>query len=413
MTDFQRTFEERIEALAALSESPDNLTRPSYTPSMRRANDLVASWMQAAGMTTREDSVGNLIGRYEGTQPNAKALLFGSHLDTVIDAGKYDGTLGVLLGLAVIEHFAKQDRKLPFALEVIAFADEEGLRFHLPYIGSRAFNGTLKRDQFALADEQGVSIAQAIEDFGGSAIASSSRQADEFIGYIEAHIEQGPLLEAEEHPVGIVSAIAGQHRAQLTFIGEAGHAGTVPMRLRRDALLAAARFVERVSTIGNDVEGLVATVGQLQVFPGASNAVPGKVVLSLDVRHADDAVLYESVRSLFRDAGSIASLTDIRLDWKDISVSPSVACSPRLVELLSSSIEGKPLLNMVSGAGHDAVQMAKVTDIAMLFVRCKGGISHNSLEFCASEDAEVALGVMIGAVEKLAESYQSSVSSSQ
>ncbi len=404
MSDFQRTFEERIAALAALSETEGMLMRPSYTPSMRGANDLVASWMQTAGMVTREDGIGNLIGRYEGIQPNAKALLFGSHIDTVIDAGKYDGTLGVLLGLAVVEHFSHQNIRLPFALEVMAFADEEGLRFHLPYIGSRAFSGTLTLEQLAFADESGISISQAISKYGGNPekISADKRHANEFIGYIEAHIEQGPSLEAANVPVGVVSAIAGQHRAQLTFTGEAGHAGTVPMALRKDALVVAARFVQAVWDMGNAVDGLVATVGQLQVQPGASNAVPGKVVLSLDVRHAYDTVRANAITQLADQARHMSEQGNCVLEWLDISVSPAIACSPRLIELLSSSVTGQAPLMMVSGAGHDAVQVAQVTDVAMLFVRCKGGISHNPAEFCSSADAETALHVMIGAVEKLA-----------
>lgn len=405
LSDFQRTFEARIAALAALTETPGMLTRPSLTPSMKQANALVAVWMQAAGMTTREDAIGNLIGRYEGQQPNAPALVFGSHLDTVIDAGRYDGVLGVLLGLAVVEHLAQQRRRLPFAIEVIAFCDEEGLRFHLPYIGSRAFNGTLTRARLTLSDEQGITLAQGIRDYGGNPenVFAEARSSGDLIGYIEAHIEQGPSLEASGAAVGLVSAIVGQHRAQLTFQGEAGHAGTVPMHLRRDALVAAARFIRDVHAM-QAVEGLVATVGQCQVRPGAGNAIPGEVTLSLDVRHADDAVLAQSVAHLHQQAAATArEMLHSEITWTDISINPAVPCSPRLIEALAQAARacGYTAQPMVSGAGHDAVQMAHITDIAMLFVRCRGGISHHPAEFCSTDDAEAALRVLLETVEHL------------
>ncbi|MFQ3648224.1 MAG: allantoate amidohydrolase [Anaerolineae bacterium] len=402
---FQMTFEARIAALAALSESSEHLVRPAFTPSMKRVNALMSEWMTAAGMVTREDAIGNLIGRYEGDKPNAPALMIGSHLDTVIDAGRYDGALGVLLGLAVVEHLHAAGQRLPFAVEVIAFCDEEGLRFHLPYLGSRAVNGTLTAAQLAMVDDSGVSVADALRSFGGSPddLASAARRPDELLAYLEAHIEQGPALEAADEPLGVVTAIAGQYRGQLTFIGEAGHAGTVPMRLRRDALVAAARFVAQVYEHAAAVEGLVATVGQMNVQPGASNAIPGRVTLSLDVRHAEDALREQATADLRRIAQQIAAASRCALDWLDISTTPAVACSPRLVDVLSAAIASERApLRMVSGAGHDAAQMARIAPMAMLFVRCKGGLSHHPEEFCAAADAEAALHALLGAVWALA-----------
>ncbi|XWX03943.1 allantoate amidohydrolase [Aggregatilineales bacterium SYSU G02658] len=402
---FQMTFEARIAALAALSESSEHLVRPSFTPSMRRVNALVSEWMAAAGLTPREDALGNLIGRYEGATPDAPALMIGSHLDTVADAGRYDGTLGVLLGLAVVEHLNAAGLRLPFAVEVIAFCDEEGLRFHLPYLGSRAVNGTLTAAHLDLTDDTGVSVAEALRLFGGSpeAAATAARRPDELIAYLEAHIEQGPALEAADEPLGVVTAIAGQHRAQLTFVGEAGHAGTVPMRLRRDALVTAARFVAQAYDYAAAVDGLVATVGQLSVQPGASNAIPGRVTLSLDVRHAEDAQREQATAALRRAAEEGAAAGGCQLEWLDISITPAVTCSPRLVDVLCAAIASeRPPLRMVSGAGHDAAQMARLAPMAMLFVRCKGGLSHHPNEFCAAVDAEAALRALLGAVLALA-----------
>ena len=402
---FQMAFEARIVALAALSESSEYLVRPSFTPSMKRANALVGEWMRAVGMAVREDAVGNLIGRYEAHEPNAPALMIGSHLDTVVDAGRYDGTLGVLLGVAVVEHLAAANLRLPFAVEVVAFCDEEGLRFHLPYLGSRAVCGTLTAEQLALTDDDGISIAEALRLFGGNPerAASAARRPDELIAYIEAHIEQGPALEAAGQPLGIVTAIVGQYRGQVTFIGEVGHAGTVPMRLRRDALVAAARFTVHTAEYAAAVDGLVATVGQLSVQPGASNAIPGRVTLSLDVRHADDALREQAVHALRRAAERTAAEGRCALEWVDISTTPAVACAPHLVELLSAAVDGsRPPQRMVSGAGHDAAQLARLTPMAMLFVRCRGGVSHRPDEFCAAADAEAALRALLGAVLALA-----------
>jgi allantoate deiminase len=406
VSEFRQLFEERIEALARISEAADNLTRPSLTPSMRQVNTLVGSWMQAAGMTVREDNIGNLIGRYEGAASSSKTLLIGSHLDTVIDAGKYDGALGVLLGLACVEQVAQENRRLPFAIEVIAFSDEEGLRFHLPYLGSKAIAGVLTPEDLTRRDANGVSIAEAVRTYGGSpdAIEQDRKNPDNLMGYLEVHIEQGPLLESLNLPVGIVTAIAGMNRVQVTFIGEAGHAGTVPMHLRRDALAAAAKFITAVQQIGLTTEGLVATVGQIQVLPGASNAIPGKAVLSLDVRHQDDSLRKDAVEFLYRQAQHIAASANVEFEWEAIAESASVPCSPSLIETLSQAASAENIAPYLlpSGAGHDGVQLARLTDIAMLFVRCRGGVSHNPAEFADSADIEIALRVLLRTLDQLA-----------
>jgi allantoate deiminase len=400
--NFQKSFVERIEALGKLSEEADKLTRPSFTPSMRAANVLVGSWMSAAGMTVRQDTIGNLIGRYEGENP--KTLIIGSHIDTVRDAGKYDGTLGVLLGLAIVE--ALEGKKLPFSIEVIAFCDEEGLRFHLSYLGSRAIVGALDEKQLTFADAEGISIAEAIKQNGGviSRIPQEAKKPEEVIGYLEAHIEQGPVLEAMNLPIGIVSGIAGQSRFEISFTGEAGHAGTVPMRLRRDALCAAANFILAVQAEAIKTEGLVATVGQLTVEPSASNAIPGRVTLSLDIRHQEDKLRQFAIESIKSSAENIAAGEGMLHRWTLISESPSLHCSPKLLNLLKESLIAAkyPATMISSGAGHDGVQLSRITEIAMLFVRCRGGISHNPLEYAAPSDIEIAADVLLAAVMTLA-----------
>jgi allantoate deiminase len=402
-SNFQKTFVERIEALGKLSEESDKLTRPSFTPSMKAANELVGEWMRSAGMTVRQDTITNLIGRYEGESP--KTLIIGSHIDTVRDAGKYDGTLGVLLGLACIE--ALQGKKLPFSIEVIAFCDEEGLRFHLSYLGSRAIAGALDEKQLQIADAEGITIADAIWQNGGdiSRLPHEVKKPEDLIGYIEAHIEQGPVLESLGLPLGIVSGIAGQSRFEISFTGEAGHAGTVPMNLRRDALCAAARFVLMVQGEARHTEGLVATVGQLVVEPSTSNAVPGKTILSLDIRHQEEGVRIVAIERIKASIESIASAERVEFNWTVISESPSLHCSPQLVNLLKETIEkaGYTPKMLSSGAGHDGVQISRLTEIAMFFVRCRGGISHNPLEYAEPRDIEIAADVLLATILRLAE----------
>ena len=283
------TVMEWCDILGSYSEEPDRLTRPFASRAMRQTNETVAQWMRDAGMTVQQDAVGNLLGRYEAHSAGAKTLLFGSHLDSVRDAGKYDGPLGVMVALACVARLHQRQARLPFAIEVLGFADEEGLRYHSAYLGSRAMTGTFDLEALRLTDAEGITMAEAIRAFGGNpdphALRTPRWRPDELLGYCEVHIEQGPVLEARNLPVAVVSAIAGQSRISVRFTGEAGHAGTVPMSLRHDALCAAAECVLAVEALGRSTQGLVATVGQVSVQPGASNVIPGQVTLSLDVRH--------------------------------------------------------------------------------------------------------------------------------
>ncbi|MCU0494073.1 MAG: allantoate amidohydrolase [Chloroflexaceae bacterium] len=396
---------QRAEALAACSEEPEQLTRRSYTPALREAHRLVVGWMAAAGMAVREDAVGNLIGRYGAATPGGKTLIIGSHLDSVRDAGRYDGPLGVLVGLAAVESLHRRELRLPFAIDVIAFADEEGVRFGSSFFGSRAIAGTFDSSWLRLADADGMTLAEAMRAFGGdpAALATCAYRRDEVLGYLEVHIEQGPVLEAEGLPVGVVSAIAGATRANLHFRGVAGHAGTVPMQLRRDALCAAAEFILAAEALGraaNDPE-LVATVGQLSVRPGASNVVPGAASLSLDVRHQHDARREAAVAALREEAEAIAARRGLAFTWETLQATAATACSPRLRGALARAVAGAgyPVRDLCSGAGHDGIAMADLCEVAMLFVRCAGGISHNPAE--AVEVADVAAAIAV--VERMVE----------
>jgi allantoate deiminase len=398
---------ERLESLGAISDDPDRLTRQFAGDAMRRANTLVEAWMREAGMVVRRDNIGNLRGRYEGATPGAPTLLVGSHLDSVRDAGKYDGPLGVVVAIAAVQRLHDADKRQPFAIEVLAFADEEGLRFGSTYLGSRAVAGTFDRADLDRADDSGATIADAIRAFGGdpARLDEDRWRGGRLLGYCEVHIEQGPVLEARDLPVGIVSAISGQNRFELVFKGEAGHAGTVPMDRRRDALVAASIFVQAVDAYAASQDGLVATVGQLSVQPGAANVVPGEVTLSLDVRHADDTMRTAASHHLLDAAAQIAKARSVELTTNQISDNLAVACSPRLVTLFSQAVRdtGHPAFPLASGAGHDGVTMSTLTEVAMLFVRCKGGVSHNPAESVTTADVAVSIEVLARFLQLLAD----------
>jgi allantoate deiminase len=387
----------RCDALAACTEQSGTITRPYGTPALRAAQDLVAGWMAEAGMTTRRDAIGNLIGRSDGDAADAPTLLLGSHLDSVADAGRYDGPLGVLTALAAVERLHAAGRRLPCAVEILAFADEEGLRFHTAYLGSRAWTGAVDAELLARADANGVTLAEAVRDFGGDpdALLRGDTPREPTVGYVEAHIEQGPALDALGLPVGVVSAIAGQSRVAVTFTGMAGHAGTVAMPLRRDALPAAAEFVLSVEALARATGGLVATVGQITPEPGASNVIPGRVALSLDVRHPDDTVREAARDRLRAESDGIAARRGLEVAWEVLQENPAVACDSALSERLADAVAagGWPVQRLASGAGHDAVIVSRRAPVAMLFVRCAGGVSHNPAESVTAADVAAAIGV--------------------
>ncbi len=389
---------ERCDALATCSEEPGRITRPYGGPALRRARDLVSAWMQAAGMTVRTDAIGNQRGRYESGQPASPALLFGSHLDSVRDAGRYDGPLGILVALAAVEALAATGRRLPFPIEIVAFPDEEGLRFQTTYLGSSVLAGSFDPDLLERTDENGVTLRQAIDAFGGDpdALAAAALRPGEAFAYVEVHIEQGPHLESIDAPVGVVTAISGQTRVLVSFTGEAGHAGTVAMHLRRDPLPAAAELVLAAEAFASEQSGTLATVGQLQVSPGATNVIPGRVEMSLDVRHPGDGQRIAALATLETRVREIAAQRSLRCEWQIMRDHSAVLCDEMLTRRLREAVQktGLSVETLPSGAGHDAVVMATCLPVAMLFVRCAGGISHNPAESVTADDVAAAIRVV-------------------
>jgi allantoate deiminase len=400
---------QRCDTLAGFSEEPERLTRRFATPALRQAGEAVMAWMRAAGMSVRQDSVGNVIGRYEAigdAAAGAKTLLLGSHLDSVRDAGRYDGPLGVLVALAAVQRLHDARRRLPYAIEVLGFADEEGTRYGTAYLGSKVVAGTFDPAYLRLVDDEGIAMADAIRAFGGDPdrLADDRRAAGDLLAYCEIHIEQGPVLEARGLPVGVVTAIAGQSRMSVGLTGVAGHAGTVPMELRRDALCAAAELVLAVEALARATPGLVATVGQLAAAPGASNVIPGHVVLSLDVRHQDDPARLAAVARLREAADLIAERRAVAVHWQVLQENDALACDPALAGRFARAIEGCGYQShaLPSGAGHDCVALAALAGVAMLFVRCKGGVSHNPAESVEVADVAVAIDVLARFLDLLA-----------
>ena len=389
---------QRCDALARHSESAGGLTRVFVSPQNRAVNDLVLEWMREAGMQARLDAMGNVVGRYEGERPAAAALLLGSHLDTVRDAGRYDGMLGVITGIECVRFLNFEKIRLPFAIEVIGFGDEEGVRFGATLLGSRAIAGTFDGKVLSAKDAKGTSLADAMREFGldPARIPEATKKKRDVLAYAELHIEQGPVLEAEGLPVGVVTAINGFTRLKVLLSGEAGHAGTVPMPLRRDALAAAAECVLAVERIARDDAELVGTVGRIEASPGAINVIPGEVVFTVDVRAPADELRKKAARSIVENIEATCSRRNVVSKIENLQEHGVTACAPWLIAQMERAVaaEGLKLRRLPSGAGHDGMAMQAIADIAMLFVRCKGGISHNPAESITEADAAAGARVL-------------------
>jgi len=394
-SDFARLAEEvivRCEKLATFSEDAGGTRRTFLSPPMRDCHREVSSWMNALGMTVSVDAVGNLRGFFAGTSPAAPRILIGSHLDTVPNAGAFDGILGVVLAVELVESL--RGSKLPFSIEVIGFSEEEGVRFGVPFIGSRALVGRVDEELLGRNDANGISVRKAIQDFGlNPNELSKAALRDDVLGYVEFHIEQGPVLESLGRPLGVVEAIVGQNRLEFTFAGQTNHAGTTPMNLRHDALAAAAEWIVAVESLAQRTTDLVATVGFVEAKPGATNVIAGEARATLDIRHASDRARTEALDELIRQAEAISSRRAVTAKWRTLLAQNAVAMDPFLTDQIDHAVQkaGCEPHRMASGAGHDAMILAEKIPAAMIFLRTPGGISHDPAESVHLEDVAKAL----------------------
>ena len=398
----------KINELALISDDPACINRTFGTVAFQQGSRLIQKWMRGIGLQTRVDFIGNVRGRLESPVAGAKTFVIASHMDTVVNAGKFDGPMGVIMGLDLIGNLIQSKETLPFNLELIAFSDEEGVRFHTTYLGSKVVTGSFDTSLLDRKDESGTSLGEVIQSMGGelSRLSDDAIKPDDWLGYFEIHIEQGPVLYERNVPVALVTAIAGQKRVEITFTGMAGHAGTVPMDMRQDALCAAAEFILEVERFGFvNRYNLVATVGKLNVVNAASNVIPGEVVCSLDVRSHDVAALDLAYQKIQKLCANLCVERSVTFNWNLIQETAPIACDPATNELLAQSIResGYEVIRLVSGAGHDGVPISQVSPVAMLFVRCFKGISHNPLEDVELTDMAATLHVADTFIDHLIE----------
>jgi allantoate deiminase len=402
----QKTLD-RLNELAAITDQPGVTTRTFLSPAMARANALVGGWLNRAGAAVVEDGWGNLIGHFSGALPEAKTLLLGSHLDTVPNAGKYDGPLGVLVALAALEDLAARGVRLPFHVDVIGFSDEEGTRFHSAYLGSGALAGVLTEADLELRDAQGVTVREAVANYQGAEkieLPAPRYQREQLLGYVEVHIEQGPVLQNLNCALGVVDAIAAQTRLVYTVDGKASHAGTTPMLMRRDALAGAAEVVLATERLALETPGLVATVGQLIVEPNASNVIPQRVRFSVDIRHPERRIADDACVRLAAKSAEIATHRQLRFSHELVQRTDGIQCDARLVDALTQAAKSvqNSIPHLVSGAGHDGIILSRITPIGMVFVRCKDGLSHHPDEHVDLPDLAAAITALTHFLENFA-----------
>ncbi|WP_067094119.1 allantoate amidohydrolase [Marinomonas atlantica] len=407
MIDFQtlgQTVMARLETLGKISQSPDYLDRRYLSEQHKRANQLIDKWMTAAGMRSWQDQAGNIWGRFEAEQSDAPRYIMGSHLDTVPNGGKYDGMLGVVAPITLIEALHVEGIRLPFHLDIVGFGDEEGTRFGSTLLGSRALTGQWPASWADLQDEDGISLTQALEHFGLNFdnVSEATIPTENLKGYLEIHIEQGPVLEQRNLSVGVVSAIAAAKRFEITVTGMAGHAGTVPMPMRLDTLAASSEMILAIESVAKE-HGVVATVGQISNRPNGVNVISGKTVFSLDVRSAQDFQRDDAIADIMDRLDNIAAKRNLALEHRPTHSAHAVQCDDELQSVLCNAIAAQDIgvHTLFSGAGHDAVAMADICPVAMLFVRCEKGISHHPAEAITTEDVSATLAVLNHTLQSL------------
>ena len=395
---------DRIGILGRISDRPDYLVRTFLSPANQQAASQVIEWMESLGMRCCHAPDGTIRGIMPGANPGAAPLLLGSHLDTVIDAGRYDGALGIIAAIAALEILAGENITLPFPVHVLGFSDEEGIRFHTTYLGSRSISGKLDDKTMSARDASGLSLADALATEGWhDGAVPILYQANSTLGYVELHIEQGRVLESENAIACVVSSIAGQSRLAITLTGRADHAGTTPMHLRRDALTGAAACIIAAESMARANPPLVITVGKIEVHPGASNSVPQSATFTIDLRHPDDAARKHHLADLYQALRSISTERALALDWQLVQETDAVHCDSALTNQLLDALSSVTGIRrtLPSGAGHDAVALSAIAPVAMLFIRCRDGLSHQPAEFASSEDIAAGISILVDFLKNL------------
>ncbi len=410
MTPIER-INHRINLLASFSEDSDGLTRPFCCHQAKLVNEEIRTWAVSDNLDFNIDQLANIRLRLKNHDDNKKTFVVASHLDSVVNAGKYDGPLGFLIGYEMIKYCADNKLELPFNIEAIGFSDEEGVRYQTTYLGSSAVAGTFKKEWLDHQDKDGISMRQALEDFNCDCnqLETCAIDADKWLGYYEVHIEQGPVLQNQDLACGFVKNIYGQVRIEFNIIGFAGHAGTVPMGMRQDALAGFGEFSCLLEEFGEkNKEHLVATIGQCKVLPGASNVIPGEIIATIDLRSYDETILEIANNEMEFLLNKVCKKRNLTNKYKIVQNNPPVICDKKLNRLLADAVKkhsGKKV-SLSSGAGHDAVAISKVAPVSMLFVRCKDGISHNPAEYASPEDIGEAYNVSITYLNNLIEQYK-------
>ncbi len=403
--DISADILDRADAMARFTETKGMLTRRCFTMAHKQVNELVAGWMAAAGMRVHTDAVGNVIGRYEGRTAGARTIMLGSHQDTVIDAGRYDGALGILAAIDCVRSLHGRGIRYDDAIEVVCFTDEEGVRYQSAFLGSRGIEGTFDNRLLVRTDEAGISLSEAMSGFGldPTSIRDAARRPEDVRCFLELHIEQGPFLEIKKMPVCAVRAISGATRMTISIEGRAGHAGTVPMDARQDALVAASECILLVERTARSIQNVVATVGQITARPGTTNVIPGQTSFSIDVRSPDDTVRREVIEQIQSGMLGIARRRNVRIGFDTSHDVNGITCADWVVDAIVGAMGelGHDPVAIPSGAGHDAMVMAGLTDVAMIFVRCRGGISHHPDESITREDAVAGVALLTRTVERI------------
>ncbi len=407
-------IQQRIDEISLFSDDPRWLSRTFGSQVSTECGQKIASWMQEGGLDVRIDNIGNIRGKLLSTNPEAKTFVIASHFDTTLNAGKYDGILGILMGMDIIENIRKGNISLPFHIEIIAFAEESGIRFQTGYLGSKVIAGTFKNKFLIIADDQGNKLSQVLQslNYDTSHLKEDAIPAEDWLGYFEIHIEQGPILFEKNIPVGIVNNIIGQKKIEITFTGESGHAGTVPMNLRRDALCAAAKFILGVEKFAsNEKRKILATVGKLEVPGAASNTIAASVNCTLDLRSEDARLLSDAYEYVYSLCEKHCDKRNIYFEWNLVHETDPVTCNKKLRKLLANSISEKNIeaTFLDSGAVHDAAIISQVAPVIMLFVKCVKGTERHPLENVADYDIATALDVCDHFMEQLSSATQKSI----